>query len=264
MKKRVISAIVMVILLIPTLIIGNNVFAVAMGMIGILALKEFIDLRSKDKKIPDIVKLICFIDLLLLIFSEFDGYSIAFGLSYKGIAISFITILLPSLLCNENKYNTKEAFYLFGSVVFLGLIFNSVILIRNISLWRFLYLVIIVTVNDTFAYMIGSLIGRHKCFPKISPRKTLEGLIAGNLVSTGIGVIFYINTVGNVKMFKLVFLTLLLSIMGQLGDLIFSKIKRENNIKDFSNLIPGHGGVLDRIDSLTFVVLFYIILFGII
>lgn len=261
MKKRVISGIIMSLVLIPILIIGGNVFILAMGMIGILALKELINLKISHEKIPDLINLISFITILLLIFSEYDGYSIMFGLTYKGLAITILSLLIPCLFY-KNKYSTHDAFYLIGCVIFLGLIFNSIILIRNISIWRLIYLVLIVTINDIFAYLIGDLIGKHK-FSKISPNKTIEGTVAGLIVSTIISTIFYINAIGNTNIIKLIFLTMLISLSGQIGDLVFSKIKRENNIKDYSNLIPGHGGVLDRIDSLIFAVLTYTLIIGI-
>jgi phosphatidate cytidylyltransferase len=263
MKKRIISAIIMAIILIPVLIIGGNIFSVCMGMIGILALKELIDLKESHDKIPDLMFLIAMIDLLLLIFSEFDGFSIAFGLSYRGIAITILTLFIPCLIYN-NKYTTKEAMYLTGSVVLIGLVFNGLILIRNYDIWHLVYLLLIVILTDSFALFIGSLIGKHKCAPNISPNKTFEGCIGGALVGSIIATIFYLNVIGSVSILKLIIISVSLSIMGQLGDLVFSKIKRENKIKDYSNLIPGHGGILDRIDSLIFVVLSYIILFSII
>lgn len=264
MKKRIISAIVMIAILVPVLIIGGNAFAIAIGMIGVLALKELIDLKESHGKIPDLIFLIAIIDFLLLTFSEFDGYSIAFGLSYKGIALTLLTMFIPCLFYKNDVYDTKDAMYLSGSIIFLGLIFNSLILIRNLDIWHLIYLVLIVTLTDSFAMIIGSLIGKHKCTPTISPKKTWEGSIGGSIVGTSIAVIFYANMISSAAIGKVILITLVLSIVGQFGDLVFSKIKRENKIKDFSNLIPGHGGILDRIDSLVFVILAYIILFGII
>lgn len=265
MTKRIISAMMMAILLIPILIAGGNIFAIAIGMISVLALKELIDLKVSHEKIPDFVFLLGIIDILLLTFSEFDGYSIAFGLSYRGIAITILTMFIPCLFYKKN-YEMKDAMFLSGSILFLGVVFNGMILIRLLDIWHFIYLLLIVILTDTFAYIFGKFIGKHKCkkTSDISPNKTWEGYIGGTIMGTSIATIFYRNVISNNDLLKIIFITLLLSIIGQLGDLIFSKIKRENKIKDFSNLIPGHGGVLDRIDSLTFVILAYIILFSVI
>lgn len=261
MKKRIISAILMLIILLPILLIGGRVFAVSIAMIGVIAFKELVDLKECHNKIPDYIFLLGVIDLLLLIFSEFDGYSIAFGLTYRGIAFTILTMFIPTLFHKKESYGTKEALILSSSILFLGLVFNGVILIRNIDIFHFIYLILIVVLTDSFAMFIGKLIGQHKCCPKISPNKTWEGSIGGSIVATCIATIFYVKLIDS-SLIRVLCFTLFLSIVGQLGDLFFSKIKRENKIKDFSNLIPGHGGVLDRIDSLIFVVLAYLAFFG--
>ena len=109
--------------------------------------------------------------------------------------------------------------------------------------------------TDTYAYLIGRLIGKHKLLESISPNKTWEGMIAGTVIGTFIATTFYkvvINPEINIILITLV--TLFLSILGQYGDLVFSAIKRYFGKKDFSNIMPGHGGILDRFDSIIFVV----------
>ena len=118
--------------------------------------------------------------------------------------------------------------------------------------------------TDTFALLIGSKFGKRKLAPKISPNKTVEGLIGGVGVGTIIASIFYIFIIKDIKNILFVFiLTLFLSLIGELGDLIKSTIKRYENVKDFSDLIPGHGGIMDRVDSLIFVVLMYTLIINI-
>jgi phosphatidate cytidylyltransferase len=117
---------------------------------------------------------------------------------------------------------------------------------------------VICIITDTFAMLTGMLIGKHKACPKISPKKTIEGCVGGSIIGTAVSTIFYVNLVGKFSV-KLVLITLILTVIGQLGDLFFSKIKRENQIKDFSNIMPGHGGVLDRLDSLCFVIMAYML-----
>ena len=129
-------------------------------------------------------------------------------------------------------------------------------LYRSIGLNLLVYLLIITIITDSYAYFIGRLIGKNKLLEVISPNKTLEGTIGGSLVGTFVGVMYYITFVSNtVNIFKLIIISLFLSIVGQLGDLFFSAIKRKYNIKDFSNIMPGHGGILDRLDSIIFVML---------
>ena len=261
MKTRIISALVALAIIVPLLIIGGKAFTIAAGILAVLAYKEIIDLKESHKKIPVCIQVIGLMDLLLLVFSEFDGYSIMFGVTYKGIALTLVSLLLPVVLYKEDSYTTKDAFYMIGSILLLGTVFNVFILLRALSLNTIIYLALIATMTDTFAMVIGSLIGKHKMIPGVSPNKTWEGSIAGSLVGTIIAVIFYSNLIGSFSI-KLLIGTLLLSVAGQFGDLVFSKIKRENKIKDFGNIMPGHGGILDRLDSLIFIVLTYVILFS--
>lgn len=257
MKKRIISAIVALAIFIPVVYFGGKVFSIAMGMLAVLGYKELLDLKENSVEIPEIIKGIGLVDMLLLVFSEFISDSLLFGLSYSSLAITLLTLFIPTLFYKDNKYTTREALYLVGIVSLLGLVFNSIIFIRSFSLYLLLYLFIICVVTDTFAMLTGMLIGKHKACPKISPKKTIEGCIGGSVIGTVVSTIFYANLVGKFSI-KLVIFTLLLTIIGQLGDLFFSKIKRENRIKDFSNIMPGHGGVLDRLDSFCFVILAYI------
>ena len=113
--------------------------------------------------------------------------------------------------------------------------------------------------GDVFAYFVGKYLGKHK-FSKISPKKSVEGSIAGSLMGTAIASLYYINIIGDYKVIFVIIMTLVLTVLGQIGDLFYSKIKRENDIKDFSNIMPGHGGILDRLDSFSFIVLGYILM----
>ena len=123
----------------------------------------------------------------------------------------------------------------------------------------------ITTITDTFALVTGMLIGKRKLAPTISPKKTIEGSIGGSLMGTIVASAYYITVINPSNSLVLVILaTCFLTVVGQLGDLAFSFIKREYGKKDFSNLIPGHGGILDRLDSLIFVVLAFVLLLGII
>ena len=144
-------------------------------------------------------------------------------------------------------------------VLFLGISFNLIISVYNYDVKIFLMLILITILTDTFALFGGKLIGKHK-FTKISPNKTIEGCVIGSLISTFVCTIYYINLINNINLFRIIIIILFLSIIGQCGDLFFSAIKREYDKKDFSNLIPAHGGILDRLDSTIFVFLAYVVI----
>ena len=151
-----------------------------------------------------------------------------------------------------------------GIVLFIGLSFNLIIITRNYDISYIIYLLLITTITDTFALFTGRLIGNYKISPKISPNKTLEGCIGGLLMGTFVASAFYMTVINpNYSLVVIVLITALLSIIGQIGDLVFSAIKRYYDKKDFSDLIPGHGGILDRFDSLVFVTLAFIVIMSI-
>lgn len=258
MKVRIISALIAIAILVPFLMIGGYPFAIVVGALSVWAYKEILDLKKSHKDIPDMVKLLGLLSLIYLVLGNYGLNSLDFSVSYSRILLPLVIMLLPTVIYRKNKYTTQDAFYLIGAIFFIGILFNLVIVIRNINVYLLLYLLCITVFTDTFAYLIGLLIGRHKMCPEISPKKTWEGAIAGLIGGTSVATIFYSNLLGNFSI-KLLLITMLLSIIGQFGDLVFSKIKRENDIKDFSNIMPGHGGVLDRLDSLSFVIFVYVI-----
>ncbi|MCD8545961.1 phosphatidate cytidylyltransferase [Candidatus Woesebacteria bacterium] len=145
-----------------------------------------------------------------------------------------------------------------GVLSFLGVVFNLLLSVRAYSLNIMIYLILIAMITDTYAYLTGMLLGKNKLIPLISPKKTIEGLIGGNNRWSIIGVVYYITIINaSIPLFDIIVLTLFLSIIGQIGDLIMSSFKRYYGVKDFSNLLPGHGGVLDRFDSILFILLAY-------
>ena len=256
MKKRVISAIVALAIFIPLIIIGGVWFKIAATILAVLGLKEFLELPHKNKR-PIYVDVVLYALVILLTF-----------MSEKRQIYYLLTFLLPMLMviyCNDNKkYNADEAFKLIGMTMLVGTIFHQFILIRNHDIKIFIYLFLITMLTDTYAHLGGTLIGKHKLAPKISPNKTWEGSIVGAIFGTLCAATFYYIVVNsNVNVLGLLIITLFLSCLGQLGDLFFSAVKRNHDIKDFSNIMPGHGGILDRLDSIIFVVIGYILLSGI-
>lgn len=259
MKQRLISASIMAIILIPLVLIGGLPFRIGVALIGILAYREVLDLKGMDNY-PKGMVVLGLVVMLMLIFSNRELTYSTLGLDYRYISFSILTMLLPSVFYfNTKKYTTSEAFELTGFVLFLGITLN---LITNILIYdkMYFFLIIVVTIlTDTFAYLTGMAIGKHKV-TKISPKKSLEGYIGGVIMSTILSSIFYMTFIGNAPLGTLIPILIVLSLVCEVGDLFYSAVKREHDIKDFSNLIPGHGGVLDRIDSLTFVTIAFVLL----
>lgn len=258
MKNRILSSILLLLIFIPFIIKGDVFFSILVLLVGCLAFKELFDLKLKDKKLPLLIKMLAYLAVGFLILNNYQSSELMIVLDYRILTFILFAFMVPMVLIADNdKYNLQDALYLLGSVLFIGLSFNLMILIRNYSIEYFIYFLVIACVTDIFALFTGKLIGKHKLAAKISPNKTKEGFIGSIIMGTFIGMEYYLTVVGNsdLTFIQILIITVTLSIMGQIGDLVFSQIKRYYNQKDFSNLVPGHGGVLDLFDSLIFVII---------
>ena len=261
MKIRVISAAVLLAIFVPLLLIGGLPYSLLMLLIALFGLHELLKIRKTKKDFPFFVELCAYILVSFLTFNNYRSQNLSFLMDYRLMSIMIFVFLAPMVFINNSKkYNLNDALFLTASTLFVGLSFNLLILVRNFSLNYVIYLFIIATITDTFAYITGRYIGKNKLAPLISPKKTIEGSIGGSIMGVIAGVIYYTTVINPaVDLGIIIFVTLCLSIIGQLGDLIFSAIKRYYDVKDFSNLIPGHGGILDRLDSIIFIVLGFIL-----
>ncbi len=154
-------------------------------------------------------------------------------------------------------FNTKKhiiaLLYLIGSSLFLALIPDIVESYRPQLL---IGIFAIIWANDSFAYVSGRLLGKHKLMKRISPKKTIEGFIGGLLMAivTGIGLHYYLATTGDdyYSLIDWMIIAFVVAFFGTIGDLIQSKIKRQAAVKDSGSIMPGHGGIFDRMDSIIF------------
>ena len=252
MKKRVISAVVALAIIIPLIALGGIYFKIGMAVLSILSMYEILKLR---KELPIFIKVISYVLITLsVIFSDVSL-----------LPIILITMSVLLVFFDKSEYNVNDFTFVTAFLVLLSTVFTYFIYIRNEDVNILIYLLLITILTDTFALFGGKLFGKHKLIEKVSPNKTIEGSIIGSAFGVIIPSIYYIYMVDpGANILTVIFMTLILSIIGQLGDLVFSSIKRYFNIKDFSNIMPGHGGILDRIDSITMVVLAYQIIINII
>ena len=260
MKQRVITAIVLVLIAIPVCIFSNTlVFPIAMAFIGFMGVYEMLGCMGMRKK--------HFISVPLYAFSLIAPFCVRYCREVIRNNSDFVII---ALLC--------YALYLLGAWVFsyekdqkvdmnpiiassficlyiIGAT-SSIVVIRDVPFGQFYWYFIFIGawVTDTFAYFTGMLFGKHKLIPNVSPKKTVEGAIGGTLFCVaffvGYGAIVNHFTDSNISLTLLGFAGLLSAIVSMIGDLSMSVIKRTYGIKDYGKIFPGHGGVLDRFDSI--------------
>jgi phosphatidate cytidylyltransferase len=255
MKNRLIGGAVIAAIMIPILFIGGYVFDVAMLILSAIAYMELLELDKKDKT-PNIMKVVGFVGITVLAFARITFGVFTYNLSFSLLSILLLVMLIPSIFLSTKGYGAKDAFNLSIKVIFLGIAFNEMIMLFTENRMLFIYVLLVSMMTDIFALFGGKLIGKHK-FTKISPNKTIEGCISGLVFATIVGTFFYATFFNYSNIALIIGITMFLSVIGQIGDLFFSLIKREYDIKDFSNLIPGHGGILDRLDNLIFTVMIF-------
>ncbi len=249
MKKRLIGAFIILLILIISLT-NKTIFSLITLLASIFALTELIKAKYKDEKLDNIIYFICIISISLIVTNHFL-FTVNHVITYI-IPILLLSILLVTY--NNKKYNVSDYFYLLAIIMFLGITFNLFIEIYNDNIYKCIYIFIVAFMTDTYAYISGMLIGKHK-LTNISPNKTIEGSIVGTIIGCVISSLYYYIFIGNLSIIYIIIISLFLTILSEVGDLFFSSIKRYFKIKDYSNLIPGHGGILDRFDSVIFVIL---------
>jgi len=258
MKERIISAFIALLITVPLILLGKIYFKLLVIVLGVIGLYE---LLKPKKNIPIMMKYISYVLFIMLLIYGYTFTGKIFIMNFTFVLIAFMILFLSLLYYHDNKkYSVEDVFYLFTSIIFLSAAFNLFVVIREKGLALTLYLFLITTMTDTFAYVIGSKIGKKKLLPSVSPNKSVEGFLGGLIFGTIIASAFYILYISNDTILLTILMTLVLSVIGQCGDLVFSQIKGHFGIKDYSNIMPGHGGVLDRLDSIIFVLFGYIIL----
>jgi phosphatidate cytidylyltransferase len=248
LEKRVISALILLPLLILVTICGGVLFKGSVIIITAIALFEYISAyRNTENKVATSVLIIGFIMYYAIILTNEFSFILPI--------IFFVVILSMAIPIFNENYNVISLGITLIGFVYIVCFFSMLILIRehidgNILIW----LVFIISwCSDTFAYYTGKTFGKRKLCPKVSPKKTVEGAIGGIIGSVlGLFIWAYINPSMNILWYQLIILGVIGSIFSVIGDLSASLIKRYIGIKDYSNIIPGHGGILDRFDSILF------------
>jgi len=262
LNKRIITALCGIPLVSLIVWFGTPWFTILVAGWGVLALFEFYRMAANTEIVPFTYFGLVWA-LLLIISPHYGNASITPFLSTSAIVLSLIWLLL--------RPRREGAFvdwaWTIGGILYIGWMLSYFVALRGLPDGRnWVFLALLATFgSDILAFFVGKLLGRHRLAPNISPAKTWEGAVGGVLGSILVSLFFVLPTPLELPLSygQAIVLGLLVSVFGQLGDLVESLLKRNMQVKDSGNAIPGHGGFLDRIDSVIFagVVVYYYIMF---
>ncbi|PKH68824.1 phosphatidate cytidylyltransferase [Flavobacterium sp. ALD4] len=272
--KRSISGAIYVILLIASILFSTESFFILFGVFLLIATVEFCNLVHLNKIIPFILAAATYI-LFYQITIATAGllYQLRFNKTFDLIVLTFTLIVFLKCIhfLFDNKNIKIDSFskyiYLLGYIILPFVIMTKIPFgINGYNPKILISIFILIWTNDSFAYIVGKSIGKTKLFERISPKKTIEGFMGGVVFSVIASYLIskYYIEIAEGKMFIWIIIALIVGVFGTTGDLIESKFKRFAGVKDSGKIMPGHGGVLDRLDSVIFVApivfLFYQIL----
>ncbi|MEE3470355.1 MAG: phosphatidate cytidylyltransferase [Butyrivibrio hungatei] len=260
MKTRVISGIVIAIGLAAVLISGGYFLAGVLFAVSLVSYNELTKatgVHDSEKKYNPleicgyISIIVHYLQMIVLRDYRYYIFSLMFA----------FFLIMACYVLTFPRFTSTKAMSAFFSFVYapVNMSFVFLLRIRPDYGWIFAWVPFIAWVSDTCAYFTGRAFGKHKLAPVLSPKKTIEGAVGGVLgsviVGFVIGYVVYIQKIHDIKfLVVMIIITFVGSIIGQLGDLLASGIKRDHNIKDYGNVIPGHGGIMDRFDSVIFVI----------
>ncbi|MEE0867043.1 MAG: phosphatidate cytidylyltransferase [Clostridia bacterium] len=250
MKQRIITAAIGVVLLL--IVLFSNPAVMNIAVLGVTEMAIFEVLRAVGMSKNYFYCTLAFLLPVGMLFTHIE---------YMGIVIYiFMALILVSMLFNKNENKFKDAATVFTAAIMICFSFYFISRVRSLphGIENVFLIFIGCWITDTFAYFTGITVGKHKLAPKISPKKTVEGSIGG-IVGTTAVMVAYAAALSNIingvsaNLVHAAVLGFICSIVSQAGDLCASVIKREHNVKDYGSIMPGHGGVMDRFDSLMFV-----------
>jgi phosphatidate cytidylyltransferase len=251
LKQRVITAVVALIIFIPIVFLGGTLIEIAALALAVVAMSEVLIMKRILLVTPEAI--ISILGTLFLVAPKSWMHDLPSQINTPFVSLIFAIALMVRVVFSKNRFNFDDAGVLTLTMLYIGFGFNMFVQARTVGLGMLMYLLLTVWSTDSGAYLVGRKIGKTKLAPQISPNKTWEGSIGGTIVAVIVGIIFSVTGLIHYGILATILMTLFLSIAGQLGDLVESSLKRYYSVKDSGRILPGHGGILDRFDSLLLV-----------
>lgn len=255
--KRLLTSVIGLPLVCVILILGNAYITdILLMIIAIVCMKEYFNVISKVAHPMEWLGYLSTVIIALVPIMTLQDvqYAIMFGIPI------LLLILFFKVIITNMETTFKDVAYTFLGIMYITFFIMFLSLIRNLEYGKIMlgYVIIVAWATDIFAYLIGRRWGKHK-FSKVSPKKSIEGCVAGVIGAVACCLLYAfisINFFGvetKISYILIAILSLVFSVISQIGDFIASSIKRFADMKDYGNLLPGHGGMLDRIDSVIFI-----------
>ncbi len=254
MKTRIITGVIAAALFIPFVVYGELPFTLLVYALAAVGMYELLKMNKMSIfSVPGILGLLTVFTVLMPIGWE---NSVQEAISYSKFELLFIAVILLLVysVLVKNRFTFDDVAFVILSSLYVGIGFYYFIVTRDEGLEFIIFALLVVWVTDSGAYFTGRAFGKNKLWPEISPNKTIEGFVGGIVLAVIAAIIMQlIAPFEHISFGLLIFVTIVASIFGQMGDLVESAIKRHYDVKDSGNILPGHGGILDRFDSLLFV-----------
>ena len=252
LRTRVITAVVGLSIFIPLILIGHLPLALAAIVLGIIAMSEI--LIMKKMFLTSFAAIMSYIGVAIITMPQ--NWLSWLPSHFNRLTTFYVIVILILLhtVIHKGRFSFDDAGVLVLGMLYIGMGFNAFVQARAVNFATLLYGMLIVWLTDSGAYIFGRQFGKHKLAPKVSPHKTIEGSVLGTVFATIVLAIYLVFFhVGYDNYALMLVATFILSIFGQFGDLIESALKRYYGVKDSGKILPGHGGILDRFDSMLMV-----------
>ncbi|MBM7617715.1 phosphatidate cytidylyltransferase [Weissella uvarum] len=250
MRTRVITAIVALAIFLPVVFAGGIWIQIMAAALAVIATSEIALMRRT--LLVDFGAILAMLGAAIMTLPpEFmKSIDTPVIMHRSTMLYIFVLLMLVHTVLAKNKFNFDDAGVFTLAMMYIGLGFHMFVQARFAGLGALFFVLLIVWTTDSGAYMIGRKFGKHKLAPAISPNKTWEGSIGGTVVAVIVAAVYALFVPLEYNWWIMLVIALILSVSGQLGDLIESALKRFYKVKDSGNILPGHGGILDRFDSM--------------
>ena len=247
-KTRLLSGILLVVIAFLTIMTGDYVLFLTLLCVSLIGMRELYNAMGVHKERIDLLELAGYLGAILfygMLLLDFEKYGM------MAVIVSLILMMFVYVFTYP-KYQAEEIMATFFGLVYVAVMLSFILLTRNLENGKILvWLIFFCSWGcDTCAYCVGMLIGKHKMAPVLSPKKSIEGAVGGVVGAALLGGAYAALTKGPAVEYAVI--CAVGALISMVGDLAASAIKRNRNIKDYGKLIPGHGGILDRFDSVIF------------